>query len=282
MELEINENQIKEDIIEKEEKEEGSENEEKEENKNNNDKNNEINYELSIAVLQLFLKLFNIIGILIIPYYILIGLEIMGLIYGKKWETNTIDKIGDCYSYYIILYAISDLIKNFGNATNDTRQMNLSYIIYAVFLTLLMYILSKWDICGLIISNVLSCIFLINSNFFIIFCGKLKKSNHIFISQTSLFADIGHFIEKCFVSKKSIVATAICVIIGNLLKKTILINAIVILKIIIICLIGLVNVFFIYLFDYKNFMRDLNIIKNINKPKSCFCSTESQSCYHNI
>ena len=50
---------------------------------------------------------------MIIPYYLLIGTEVMGLIYGRKWQTNAIDKIGDCYSYYVIIIAVSDLIKNF-------------------------------------------------------------------------------------------------------------------------------------------------------------------------
>ena len=263
IEPEANEIQTKEDAIEKEEKEDISKNEGKEKDKKIDDKHKEINYELSIKLLQLFLKIFSIIGILVIPYYILIGLEIMVLIYGKKWETNTIDKIGDCYSYYIIILAISELIKNFGNATNDTRQMNLSYlslIANAAFLSLFMYILSKWDICGLIISNFLSCIFLINSNYYIVFCGKLKN-NLKFISQTSLFADIENFIDKCFVSKNSMIATAICVIIGNALKKTILVNAFAVLKIITIGLVGAVNLYFIYRFDYNNFVRDLNIIK---------------------
>ena len=82
-----------------------------------------------------------------------------------------------------------------------------------------------------------------------------------FISQTSLFADIENFIDKCFVSKNSMIATAICVIIGNALKKTILVNAFAILKIITIGLVGAVNLYFIYRFDYNNFVRDLNIIK---------------------
>ena len=114
--------------------------EEKEENKiqkyeNNKENNNnnlvnkkEINYELTLKLLKLFIKIFNLIAILIIPYYILIGTDVMGLIYGEKWKTNNIDKIGDCYSYYVIFISISDLIKNYGNATNDTHQMNLSYI----------------------------------------------------------------------------------------------------------------------------------------------------------
>ena len=141
----------------------------------------EINYEITIKLLQLFLKIFTFIGILIIPYYILIGTEVMGLIYGQKWYTNTIDKIGDCYSYYIIFIGVSDLIKNFSNATNNSRQMNLSYIsliINAVFLTLIMSILSKWDVCGLIITNELSGIFLINMNLYIVFCGRKEKKNY--------------------------------------------------------------------------------------------------------
>ena len=55
----------------------------------------EINYDLSIKLLRYFIKIFFLTGILIIPYYILIGTELMGLIFGSRWQTNTIDKIGD-------------------------------------------------------------------------------------------------------------------------------------------------------------------------------------------
>ena len=116
-------------------------------------KEKEINYDLTIKLLQLFLKIFTYVGVLMIPYYLLIGTEIMGVIYGKRWENNTIDKIGDCFSYYVVVEAVCNLIKNFGNATNDTHQMNLSYlslIVNAVILYLLMYLLSKWDILRLI------------------------------------------------------------------------------------------------------------------------------------
>ena len=223
----------------------------------------EINYELAIKLLQLFLKIFTFIGILIIPYYILIGTETMGLIYGEKWQTNTIDKIGDCYSYYVIIVAVSDLIKNFGNATNDSRQMNLSYIsliINAVFLTILMFILSKWDICGLIISNELSAVFLINFNLYIVFCGKNTKLNFIFDEQSLLY-DIEHFIQKCFISKNSIISTAILISIGHYLKKSLLLDYTVLIKMIAVGFIGFINVSLIYIFDYKNFMDDLNFIK---------------------
>ena len=157
-------------------------NEQKDNNKEikniNSGNKKEINYELTLNLLKLFIKIFNLIAVLIIPYYILIGTEVMGLIYGEKWKTNNIDKIGDCYSYFVIIVAISDLIKNFGNATNNTHQMNLSYISLisnAIFLSLFMYIMSKWDICGIIVTNVLSSLFLINFNLYIIFCGKKDK-----------------------------------------------------------------------------------------------------------
>ena len=224
-----------------------------------------INYELAIKLLQLFLKIFTFIALLIIPYYILIGTEIMGLIYGRKWQTNTIDKIGDCYSYYVIISATSDLVKNFGNATNDTRQMNLSYlslIINAFILSLFMFFLSKWDICGLIIANIFSCIFLINCNLYIVFCGKnIKKYLNILI-ENSLFSDINNFLKKCFITKNSMIATAISIVIGNIIKKIFLINtSIIIIKILCISFVAFVNVSFLYIFDYKIFMNDLNIIK---------------------
>ena len=188
----------------------------------------------------------------------------MGLIYGRKWINNTIDKIGDCYSYYVIVIAVSDLIKNFGNAINDTRQMNLSYILLitnAIFLTLIMFILSKWDICGLIISNQLSAIFLINCNLYIAFCGKVMKKDFIILNKGSIYSDIMYFIKKCFLSKKSIIVTIISVIIGHLMKKYFLINYDILIKIFGISFIGFINVCFIYVFDYTNFWEDLNIIK---------------------
>ena len=215
--------------------------------------------------MKLFIKIFNLIAVLIIPYYILIGTEVMGLIYGEKWKTNTIDKIGDCYSYFVIIVAISDLIKNFGNATNDTHQMNLSYISLianAIFLTLFMYIISKWDICGIIVTNFLSALFLINFNLFIIFCGKKEKIETNNFEETTIYNEIMNFIEKCFISSNSIIATLISIIIGFFGKNFILQNAGALIKLISICVIGMVNVYFLYKFEYKRFISDLNIIKN--------------------
>jgi hypothetical protein len=229
------------------------------------DQKKEINYEITIKLLQLFLKIFTFIGILIIPYYILIGTEVMGLIYGQKWYTNTIDKIGDCYSYYIIFIGVSDLIKNFSNATNNSRQMNLSYIsliINAVFLTLIMSILSKWDICGLIITNELSGIFLINMNLYIVFCGRNEKKNYNSLVSNSLYFDIDQFIKKCFISKNSMFITCICLVVGHILKKSILVNYGVVIKILVTCVVGLVNVWFLYILEFTNFIKDLNIIKS--------------------
>ena len=122
---------------------------------------------MAIQILHLFIKIFTFIGTLIIPYYLLIGTNLMGLIYGKKWENNNIDKIGDCYSYHIILISILDLVKSFGNATNNTHQMdlvNITLIINSIFLISFMYLFAKWDICGIIIANGISSIFLINCN----------------------------------------------------------------------------------------------------------------------
>ena len=225
----------------------------------------EINYEITIKLLQLFLKIFTFIGILIIPYYILIGTEVMGFIYGQKWYSNSIDKIGDCYSYYIIFIGVSDLIKNYSNATNNSHQMNLSYlslIINAVFLTIIMSILSKWDICGLIITNELSGIFLINMNLYIVFCGRKEKKNFKALISNSLYFDIDQFIQKCFISKNSMFITCICLVVGHTLKKYFLVNYGVVIKILGTCTVGLINVWFLYTLEFTNFIKDLNIIKS--------------------
>ena len=224
----------------------------------------EINYDLSLKLLKLFIKIFNLIAILIIPYYILIGTEVMGLIYGEKWKTNNIDKIGDCYSYFVIIIAISDLIKSFGNATNDTHQMNLSYISLisnAVFLTFFMYIISSWDICGIIVTNVLSALFLINFNLYIIFCGKKENIETNNYEETSIYKEVSDFLTKSFISSNSLIAMIISIIIGFFCKNFILANYGALVKLIAICIVGLVNVYFLNKFEYKRFNNDLNIIK---------------------
>ena len=228
-------------------------------------KEKEINYDLTIKLLQLFLKIFTYVGVLMIPYYLLIGTEIMGVIYGKRWENNTIDKIGDCFSYYVVVEAVSNLIKNFGNATNDTHQMNLSYvslIINAVILYILMYLLSKWDICGLIVSNEFSSVFLINFNLYIIFCGKVNNLLINVMEKSTLFSEVNHFIKKCFITKSSIIITTLSLIAGHSAKKVLLVEYPVSIKIWSVIGIGAINVLLLYLFERKSFVRDLNIIRS--------------------
>ena len=189
----------------------------------------------------------------------------MGLIYGKKWETSEIDKIGDCYSYYIILASILDLIKSFGNATNDTHQMNLfnfSLIINAFFLSLLMYIFSKWDICGLIISNEMSSIFLININLYIIFCGKKNIIKITNIHNSSIILDLENYIRKSFISKKSIIISLFFIILSNFIKKFFLLDSVNYVKILTISLIGIIHICFLFQFEKQNFKKELNIIKS--------------------
>ena len=143
--------------------------------------------------------------------------------------------------------------------------MNLSYISLianAIFLTLFMYIISKWDICGIIVTNFLSALFLINFNLFIIFCGKKEKIETNNYEETTIYNEIMNFIEKCFISSNSIIATLISIIIGFFWKNFILQNAGALVKLISICVIGMVNVYFLYKFEYKRFISDLNIIKN--------------------
>lgn len=152
------------------------------------------------------------------------GNELIELVYSKKWATNVTEKIGCAYSIYIAIIAINGVIECFANATNDSNQMNLSYILLALNSILLVYfhfLLSNWDICGLILANAISMMFRINNNLYIIFCGKKEKikmhnddddDNKKY--NTNLFLDIKNFQKLCFLSNSSLISTGCCIIFG--------------------------------------------------------------------
>ena len=125
-----------------------------------------------------------------------------------------------------------------------------------------MYLLSKWDICGLIVSNEFSSVFLINFNLYIIFCGKVNNLLIDVINKSNLISEINHFIKKCFITKSSIVITTISLVLGHASKKVFLVDYPVSVKILAVIGIGAVNVTLLYLFERKSFVRDLNIIKS--------------------
>ena len=264
-------NNIREDSIEI--KEEKSYNNLKtiEKNKNQilmNKENNiikEPNIFLTLKVLQLFMKIFSFFGIILIAYYTLFGINIIELIYGKKWANLNIDKIGDSYTYYIAIISIANIIESFANATNNSRQMDLSYIsliLNSIFLIAFMFIFSKWDICGIIMANVLSCLFIINSHLFISFCGRKEKKKYEISTSKSYIEEIKNFQKNCFISTKSLVITTILIFIGFYIKKMILTNTF------IICLvcgfITIINCCFICFFEYKQFKINLDEIKSYN------------------
>ena len=157
----------------------------------------------------------------------------------------------------------------FANATNDATQMNLSYILLtanSIFLVILNILISNWDICGLILANAISMVFRINGNLFIIFCGKKgdTEKNKIDLDDKkykgNLYFDIKQFQKDCFLSNYSIVLTAFCVFFGKIIRQYIE-NKILLFKIGIYGVIGIINVFFIFLFEYKNVRNSIKKIK---------------------
>ena len=239
---------------------------------NSQEKNKEIanikepNIILALNVLKLFMKIFLDFGIILIAYYILFGIHIMELIYGKKWANDNIDKIGDSYTYYVVFSSIVSIVESFANATNNSRQMDLSYISLignSFLLIVLMNLFSRWDICGIIMANVLSCLFIINCHLFIVFCGKKEKKQNE-SEKHSLLNEIRNFQINCFISEKSLIITGILISAGYFLKKVILVNS----GLGLICcscgFITLLNGCFICFFEYKQFKENLDEIKSYN------------------
>ena len=226
----------------------------------------EPNIYLTLKVLQLFMKIFLSCGIILIAYYILYGITIIELIYGKKWANYNIDKIGDSYVYYVVIVSIFDIVESFANATNNSRQMNLSYIsliINSFLLVLFMYLFSMWDICGLIMADELSSLLIINCHLFIVFCGKKEKKLDENRS-SSIFGEIRYFQKMCFIGEKSLIISSILITVTYFVKKILLANS----GLIIICLVcgffTLVNICFICIFEYKQFKINLEEIKSYN------------------
>jgi hypothetical protein len=235
-------------------------------NKNLNTNIREPNVVLVLKVLQLFIKIFLTCGIILIAYYTLFGIEIMELIYGKKWANNNISKIGDSYTHYVVIVSIFDMVESFANSINDSRQMNLSYISYiinSILLFVFMYLFSIWDICGIVMANVLSNLLIINCHLFVVFCGKKEKKENESIP-SSLIDEIRHFQKMCFISGKSIIITSILISLTYFLKEVILIER----GLLTICsscgAIALINSCFICLFEYKQFISNLDEIKSYN------------------
>ena len=243
------------------------------ENEENNNKKNKnqisTNNDLILNVLKLFIKFFSFFGILLISYYFLCGNDLIELVYSKKWATDITQKIGCSYAIYISIISINGIVECFANATNDATQMNLSYILLttnSIFLVILNILISNWDICGLILANAISMVFRINGNLFIIFCGKKndKEKNNIDLDDKkykgNLYFDIKQFQKDCFLSNYSIVLTAFCVFFGKIIRQYIE-NKILLFKIGIYGVIGIINVFFIFLFEYKNVRNSIKKIK---------------------
>ena len=236
------------------------------ENENINTNIREPNIALTLKVLQLFIKIFLTCGIILIAYYTLFGIEIMELIYGKKWANNNISKIGDSYAHYVVIVSVFDLVESFANSINDSRQMNLSYISYvinSILLFFFMYLLSIWDICGIVMANVLSSLLIINCHLFVVFCGKKEKKQNE-STPSSIIDEIKHFQKMCFVSGKSIIVTSILISLTYFLKEILLINK----GLLTICsscgAIAFINSCFICIFEYKQFKSNLDEIKSYN------------------
>ena len=228
------------------------------ENKDNNENKNQIsnNDEMILNVLKLFIKFFAIFNILLISYYFLCGNDLIELVYSKKWATDITQKIGCSYAIYIAIISINGIIECFANATNDSTQMNLSYILLtsnSIFLVILNILISNWDICGLFLANAISMVFRINGNLFIIFCGKKNDGEKNMINNEdkkyrgNLYFDIKQFQKNCFLSNYSIIFTSFCVFFGYFIRQYIE-NKILIFKIGIYGFIGMINFLNVYYF----------------------------------
>ena len=176
----------------------------------------------------------------------------------------------EAYSIYIVIISINGIVECFANATNDSNQMNISYLlltINSIFLVFLMYLLSKWDICGLILANAASMLLRINGNLYIIYCGKKEKIKENISEDNKkydflLINEIKSFQKNCFLSNSSLLLTTLCIIFGLYIKRYIE-GKLIIIKVGVFGFIGMINVIFIGLCEYKTIKNAIKKIKGV-------------------
>ena len=230
-------------------------------NKVKNMKNKKNEGSLAFNVLRLFIKFELIFATLLISYFYLGGIELVELVYSKKWANNATKKIGRIYSVYISICAINGIVEAFANATNDNEQMsqtNYLLIINSGLVIFFMYIFSQIDITGLIIANALCMLIRITGHIYIIF--YFKSINKKGEKKRNLIADIIYFFKECYISLFSIMGTVGCLFLGFMLKKS-FVNRHVIYCNAIVGFVGLINLLILYIVENKKIRTEIQHMK---------------------
>lgn len=231
----------------------------KEENKIVNEP--EENY--SVKILKNFIKFFLIFGIMLFTYVCFIGKDLVILIFTDKWATESTINIFRAYSVYISIIAVSGMIEAYSNAvcTNEVmKTYNSAMVVSCILLISLSIYLTKFDITGLVWAGVLTYIFRMGTNLYLIISNEeqpiiLNSEKPKFYIVTRIF----NLIKSSFMKTSSLLSILISVVLINSVKFLFDDESERFLLVFICLLIGFINTVFIILFEKKDFMTVFNI-----------------------
>lgn len=213
----------------------------------------EQNNNIQFDILKVFMKPILTIATLLVSYFFLAGSELFAFIYGPQWGTPSCKRIGTSYIIYMCILAVNGIVENFANAICNSKvinKRNYFFIFNTISLFILMNILSRIDICGIIVANGIGMISRIIYNLCIIANREGKEES-------------GKLLDY-YMSMESFGFTMTCAFVALVIKKFVN-SEIKIVVLFLVGIFGLVNVAFIYVFEHKKYKEDIKKVTQIKK-----------------
>lgn len=176
-------------------------------------KNNE---SYSFRLLQTSIRLYFVIGIIVVSFISLLGQDILAFLFTDKWADDHSFEIFRLYALYFSLKAIASNFDSYSSAIypSDISEMVKGFKRSNVFLLLaLSFSLPQIDICGLVWANIIHTVFSIILHWY------FTVKNEITNLGRPMKDELIHFAKKSFLRSIGIISTISCIIIITLLNR---------------------------------------------------------------
>ena len=166
-------------------------------------------------LLKIAVRFMMIFGILLTAYLLIVGKEVITIVFTEKWATLSVIRLTKMYALYITLMAINVVMEGYLNAIYPTEKIG-AYLFFMICNSFLLIFLSIYltinDSAGLIMANALALSFRIIVNlYFILSESKLiQKIKSNSLSWYDILTEIVQFFQKAFINKLSWFSVIIC------------------------------------------------------------------------
>jgi len=184
-------------------------------NRANSESNDEMFVSVHSKLLKIAVRFMLIFGILLTAYLLIVGKEVITIVFTEKWATLSVIRLAKMYSLYITLMSINVIMEGYLNAIYSTDKIS-AYIFFMIFNSFLLIFLSIYlttnDSAGLIVANAIALSFRIILNLYFILSESqliIKIKNNT-LSCVEILMEIIQFFQKAFIKKLSWFSVIMC------------------------------------------------------------------------